>query len=113
MSVSARRHRGRDERAYHERMAGGMSDEDDDHPEELGFVPLIGRPLHASRAPLTGESPVEALGLTPRTYNCLTRAGLRCVGDVLPLSDVQLLALRHLSVECLADLRHHLRGVQV
>ena len=110
--MSARRPRGRVERAKHERMAGSVSHQDDDHPEELGFVPLIGRPLHAKGAPLTHESPIEALALTSRTYNCLTRARLRRVGDVLPLSDEQLLALRHFRVECLADLRQHLRGVQ-
>jgi len=57
---------------------------------------------------LGGESPIEALELKPRTYNCLTRAGLRRVSDVASLSDEQLLAIHNFSQECLADLHAQL-----
>lgn len=73
------------------------------------FVPLIGKPSRPAGVPLSGESPIEALELQPRTYNCLTRAGVRRVADVLPLSDEQLLAIRNFSPACLADLREQLR----
>jgi hypothetical protein len=74
------------------------------------YVRLVGQPVYPAGAPLTGESPIEALDLKPRTLNCLTRASLRRVSDVASLTDGQLLALRHCSRGCLADLREHLRG---
>lgn len=84
--------------------------ENDDESLPPGFVPLVGKSGRVAGMPLTGESPIEALDLHVRTYNCLTRAGLRRVSDVVPLTDEQLLALRNFSAECLADLHQHLRG---
>lgn len=74
-------------------------------------IRLVGTPPRAAGTPPTGQSPLEWLGLNPRTFNCLTRAGLRRVSDVASLTDEQLLALRNFSRECLADLRDHLRDV--
>lgn len=87
-----------------------MTKQDDAYSEDSGFVPLIGKPLLAKGMPLSGETPIEALALEPRTLNCLTRAGLWRVAAVAALTDEQLLALRHFSPACLADLRQRLRG---
>lgn len=84
----------------------------DDQNPPPGSIPLIGKFGHVPGMPLTAESPIEALGVTVRTYNSLARAGLRRVGDVAALSDEQLLALRHFSTECLADLRRCMRHVK-
>ena len=74
-------------------------------------VRLVGTPPRAAGTPLTGQSPLEWLGLNLRALNCLMRAGFRRVSDVTSLADEQLLALRNFSRECLADLRDHLRDV--
>ena len=92
------------------RNADNANDDDNLPP---GFVPLIGKPGRVRGVPLTGDSPIEALDLPVRTYNCLTRAGLRRVSDVAALTDGQLLALRNFGPACLADLRYHLRDVQL
>lgn len=92
------------------RNADNANDDDNLPP---GFVPLIGKLGRARGVPPTGDSLIEALDLRVRTYNCLTRAGLRRVSDVTALTDGQLLALRNFSPECLADLRHCLRDVHL
>lgn len=72
------------------------------------FVPLVGKPSQPAGMPISGDSPIEALELMPRTYNCLTRAGLWRVSDVASLSDEQLLGIRNFTAECLDDLRERL-----
>lgn len=51
------------------------------------------------------DEPIENLGLSVRAYNCLKRAGLRTVSEVLSLSDGDLLAIRNLGSGSLAEIR--------
>src|SRR5688572_24738035 len=51
------------------------------------------------------DVPIENLGLSARAYNCLKRAGLRTVSDVLSLSDEALLAIPNFGSGSLAEVR--------
>ena len=42
------------------------------------------------------QTPIEKLQLSPRTYNCLKRARIDTVGDVLKRSEKELLKIRNL-----------------
>ena len=54
------------------------------------------------------ETPIEKLQLSPRTYNCLKRARIDTVGDVLHMSEKDLLNIRNLTAKPLAELRQKL-----
>ena len=67
------------------------------------------RDLHSNDQPLSlDDTPLDALGLSTRAYNCLRRAGLRTVAEVAALSDEQLLGIRNLGVLTLAEIREKL-----
>jgi DNA-directed RNA polymerase subunit alpha len=51
------------------------------------------------------ETPVSKLGLSPRTINSLIRANVTKVGDVLELSDEDLLKIRNFNYNTLEELR--------
>ncbi|MSQ41443.1 MAG: DNA-directed RNA polymerase subunit alpha [Dehalococcoidia bacterium] len=64
-----------------------------------------------SAPPLTGaDTPIEALGLSVRAYNCLKRSGLTTVGLVLEKSEEELLALRNFGEKSYEELRQKLIG---
>lgn len=54
------------------------------------------------------EAPIEVLGLSPRGQNCLKRAGLTTVGQVLAISGDDLLSLRNLGSRAFFELRDKL-----
>lgn len=47
--------------------------------------------------------PIEQLGLSVRSYNCLKRAGLRCLGDLVHMPAEQWLRVRNLGRNSLAE----------
>ena len=51
------------------------------------------------------DTPVEALGLSVRAFNCLKRSGLTTVGAVLEKSEEELLALRNFGDKSYEELR--------
>ena len=52
-----------------------------------------------------GSIPVEMLGLTVRSYNCMKRAGCRTLDDVVSLAkDGELLKIRNLGRKCLSEI---------
>lgn len=51
------------------------------------------------------QTPIERLDLSPRTLNCLKRAHINKVGDVLEMSDDDLLKIRNFGVKSLEELR--------
>jgi DNA-directed RNA polymerase subunit alpha len=59
------------------------------------------------------QTPIERLLLSPRTSNCLKRAHITKVGEVLEMSEAELLKIRNFSDKCLEELRHKLaeRGI--
>ncbi len=77
---------------------------------------LLGRPDAAETAPPVEaerpfegyDTPIEALGLSVRAYNCLKRSGLMTVGAVLEKSEEELLALRNFGDKSYVELRDKL-----
>ena len=50
------------------------------------------------------QTPLSRLMLSPRTHNALARANLHLVGDVVGLSDQELLSARNFNEKCLDEL---------
>lgn len=57
---------------------------------------------------VTSVAPLEALDLPRRCHNALMRAGYDCVEQLLVMNDDELLEVRNLGRQSLADLRHAL-----
>ena len=59
------------------------------------------------------QTPIERLDLSPRTLNCLKRAHITKVGEVLEMSDDELLKIRNFGDKSLEELREKLieRGI--
>ena len=55
------------------------------------------------------DMPIEALELSQRTYNCLKRSQITKVGQILQMSEDELLALRNFGQKSLEELRSKLR----
>ncbi|MDY6916778.1 MAG: DNA-directed RNA polymerase subunit alpha [Chloroflexota bacterium] len=53
--------------------------------------------------------PIEQLGLSVRTFNCLKRAGITKVGELLERSDEDLLKIKNLGQKALEEVRTQLR----
>ena len=53
--------------------------------------------------------PIEQLDLSQRTYNCLKRSQITKVGQVLQMSEDELLSLRNFGQKSLEELRERLR----
>ena len=66
-----------------------------------------------SVSPEIYQTPIERLDLSPRTLNCLKRAHLTKVGEILELSDDELLKIRNFGEKSLTELRDKLseRGI--
>ena len=64
-------------------------------------------------SPETYQTPIERLDLSPRTLNCLRRAHLTKVGEILEMSDEELLKIRNFGEKSLTELREKLseRGI--
>ena len=64
-------------------------------------------------SPEVYQTPIERLELSPRTLNCLKRAHITKVGEVLDLSDEDLLKIRNFGDKSLEELRGKLaeRGI--
>ena len=54
------------------------------------------------------QIPIERLQLSPRSHNCLKRAGVNTVEDVVRMSEAQLLRLRNFGGQSLEELREKL-----
>jgi DNA-directed RNA polymerase subunit alpha len=55
------------------------------------------------------DMPIEQLDLSQRTYNCLKRSQITKVGQVLQMSEDELLSLRNFGQKSLEELRERLR----
>lgn len=66
-----------------------------------------------SVSPEVYQTPIERLELSPRTLNCLKRAHITKVGEVLEMSDDDLLKIRNFGDKSLEELRQKLaeRGI--
>jgi hypothetical protein len=63
---------------------------------------------HPRYAPPYYDTPIEALDLSPRAYNSLKRAGVSKVGEVLEMTEEDLLYVRNFGRKSLDELRHRL-----
>ena len=59
-------------------------------------------------SPEVYQTPIERLELSPRTLNCLKRAHITRIGEVLEMSDDDLLKIRNFGEKSLAELRRKL-----
>lgn len=78
---------------------------------ELGRPPAhADRPSFTSAAvsPKLYETPIEELDLSVRAYNCLKRSGITKVGQILEMSEDDLLAVRNFGRKSLQELRERL-----
>ncbi|PKB78496.1 MAG: DNA-directed RNA polymerase subunit alpha [SAR202 cluster bacterium Io17-Chloro-G9] len=66
-------------------------------------------------SPEVFQTPIDRLELSPRTLNCLKRAHITKVGEVLDMSDDELLKIRNFGDKSLTELREKLaeRGITV
>lgn len=62
----------------------------------------------SSLPPQLYEMPIERLDLTPRAYNSLKRANISKVGELLEMSEEELLAVRNFGKKSLDELRERL-----
>jgi len=111
----------------HTRQDGEMSSTDmpeSQVDEEKESPPLIDLPLPrtdlaaressehqtalVSNMMLDENIPLKVLQLSVRAYNCLRRAGIDTVVQVVPLSDEGLLAIRNVGVDTLAEIKQKL-----
>ena len=66
----------------------------------------------ANETPVTSESEsassLEELRLSPRLFNCLSRAGIHNIETVVSMSEEDLLNIRGIGVKALAELKERL-----
>lgn len=84
---------------------------------QFGLLADLGKPpAHAEKPALSAvavsprlyETPIEELDLSVRAYNCLKRSGITKVGQVLEMSEEDLLAVRNFGRKSLQELRERL-----
>jgi DNA-directed RNA polymerase subunit alpha len=68
-----------------------------------------GRPTLGAVPSHVLDMPIEQLDLSQRTYNCLKRSQITKVGQVLQMSEDELLSLRNFGQKSLEELRDRLR----
>jgi DNA-directed RNA polymerase subunit alpha len=64
-------------------------------------------------SPRIYDMPIEQLELSSRTYNCLKRSQITKVGQILEMSEDELLALRNFGHKSLTELREKLESMGV
>jgi DNA-directed RNA polymerase subunit alpha len=72
-------------------------------PERPGLAPVGSIPTHVM------DMPIDQLDLSQRTYNCLKRSQITKVGQVLQMTEDELLSLRNFGQKSLEELREKLR----
>jgi len=88
---------------------------------QLAFFRDLGRPADRGleKARLGGvalpperyDTPIEELGLSVRSYNCLKRSGITKVGEVLEMKEEDLLAVRNFGRRSLDELKERLTAL--
>ena len=73
----------------------------DKAPTEPGGAPVV-------VSPETFQTPIEKLELSPRTLNCLKRSHISKVGEVLEMTDDELLKIRNFGEKSLDELKEKL-----
>lgn len=55
------------------------------------------------------DRPVDQLGLSSRSYNCLSSHGIKNVGDLIKLTDIELLKTKNLGRKALNEIQQALK----
>jgi len=77
---------------------------------DLAYYPeLTGEKAGLPILPEHYNTPIEELSLSVRTFNCLKRAGITKVGELLERSDDDLLKIKNLGEKALEEVRRQLR----
>jgi len=71
----------------------------------------MGQPLVATGTQ-DGDTPIEALDLTVRSYNCLKRSRIHTVRQLLSLRKQELLSIRNLTPQSYQEIRERLIACQ-
>ena len=86
--------------------------------DQFSVFAELHRPQRRATAPSIGtgsipshvlDMPIEQLDLSQRTYNCLKRSQITKVGQVMQMSEDELLSLRNFGQKSLEELRDRLR----
>ncbi len=82
---------------------------------EVGRFPkLVGERQPPLPIPLEQyEMPIEQLGLSVRTFNCLKRAGITKVGELVEKSEEELLTIRNFGEKALSEVREQLMALGI
>ena len=56
---------------------------------------------------------IDLMGLSVRTYNCLTRAGIHTLSQLRKYSETDLKGIRNLSEKCVNEIREKLKATEI
>lgn len=71
-------------------------------------VPIEPVPIEPVSIEPVSVSSIDELGLSPRLFNCLSRAGIHNIEALVSMSEEDLLNIRGLGVKALAELKERL-----
>jgi DNA-directed RNA polymerase subunit alpha len=80
---------------------------------ELSPEGIMPQMIEAGRAGGIDDTPLEELHLSPRAYNCLSRADIRTLGQLRRMSDKQLLDIKNFGQKSLIEVKEKLEAIGV
>ena len=77
-------------------------------PEQPADLAAAGNGVESGIDPATYDTPIEDLELTTRTYNCLKRADITKIGQLLQMDEKDLLSVRNLGSKSIDEIKEKL-----
>lgn len=77
-------------------------------PEQPADLAATGNGVESGIDPATYDTPIEDLELTTRTYNCLKRADITKIGQLLQMDEKDLLSVRNLGSKSIDEIKEKL-----
>jgi DNA-directed RNA polymerase subunit alpha len=77
-------------------------------PEQPADLAAAGTGVESGIDPATYDTPIEDLELTTRTYNCLKRADITKIGQLLQMDEKDLLSVRNLGSKSIDEIKEKL-----
>ena len=59
------------------------------------------------------DKPIETLELTVRSYNCLKRAGIQTVGELIDKTETEMMKIKNLGKKCLKEIMEKLKSLNL
>lgn len=81
--------------------------------EVARFPRLVGEQPRLPIPPEQYNIPIEQLNLSTRTFNCLKRAGITKVGELVEKSEQELLTIRNFGLKALVEVREQLKALGI